>query len=467
MNNRDLANKIFQSALAAVNPEIIVKECARDINSSLRQESFKDIIVVGFGKAAYQMSVAIEEVIDTDRISAGIVVTKYGHAKKQGSEVMGQGSGDKYQSTVGATLRGYPPREHRAQNTELKKIKVYEAAHPIPDENGIKATEKIIELLKAADKETLVLCLISGGGSALLVSPIEEVNLGEKQLITDLLLKSGADIVELNAVRKHLSKVKGGRLAEIAYPAKIISIIISDVIGDKLDVIASGPTSADPSTFSDALRVIEKYNFFEKAPQSIINILKSGHAGTIPDTPKGDNQIFRSVQNMIVGSNQKAVEAAAKEGRDKGHETEVLSSALTGEAKEVAGWLAEKAKKALSQKHTGKLCLISGGETVVTVKGNGKGGRNMELALSFAIEIEGMDGITLLSAGTDGTDGPTDAAGAIVDGRTVIKAREMGLDPLDYLNNNDAYNFFKEIDSLIITGPTGTNVMDLQIILID
>jgi hydroxypyruvate reductase/glycerate 2-kinase len=387
-------------------------------------------------------------VIDTDRISAGIVVTKYGHAGRQGA-------GDTSQNT-----------DYRAQNTDLKKIKVYEAAHPIPDENGVKATEKINELLKAADKETLVLCLISGGGSALLVSPIDGVKLGEKQLITDLLLKSGADIEELNAVRKHISKVKGGRLAEIAYPAKVISIIISDVIGDKLDVIASGPTSADSSNFSDALRVIEKYNLFEKAPQSIIHTLNSGRSGKIPDTPKADDQIFRSVQNIIVGSNQKAVEAAAKEARDTGHETEVLSSALTGEAREVAGWLAEKAKEALSQKHMSRLCLISGGETVVTVKGRGKGGRNMELALSFAMAIEGMDGITLLSAGTDGTDGPTDAAGAIVDGRTVIKAREMGLDPADYLNNNDSYNFFKEMDSLIITGPTGTNVMDLQIILL-
>ena len=448
MNNRGIASNIFRSALAAVNPEIIVKECAKEISSSLKMEDFRNMLVVGFGKAAYQMSVAIEEVIDIDLISAGMVVTKYGHAGSQGP-------GDTSQNT-----------EYRAQNTDLKKIKVYEAAHPIPDENGIKATEKIIELLKAADKETLVLFLISGGGSALLVSPIDGVNLGEKQSITDLLLKSGADIEELNAVRKHISKVKGGRLAEIAYPAKMISIIISDVIGDKLDVIASGPTSADSSTFSDALSVIEKYNLFEKAPQSIINTLNSGHAGTIPDTPKADNQIFRSVQNIIVGSNQKAVEAAAKEARDEGHETEVLSSALTGEAREVAGWLAEKAKEALSQKHTGKLCLISGGETVVTVKGSGKGGRNMALALSFAMAIEGMDGITLLSAGTDGTDGPTDAAGAIVDGSTVIKAREMGLDPADYLNNNDSYNFFKEMDSLIITGPTGTNVMDLQIILI-
>jgi glycerate 2-kinase len=442
VKNREIANKIFRSALAAVNPELIVKECAKDISSSLRQNNFKDIIVVGFGKAAFQMAIAIEDVIGVDQITAGIVVTKYGHAKFQIAE-------------------------QRAKNKALKKIKVFEAGHPIPDENGIEATEQIIDLLNSAGKDTLVLCLISGGGSALLVSPIEGVSLGEKQLITDLLLKAGADIEELNAVRKHLSKVKGGRLAEVAYPAKTISIIISDVIGDKLDVIASGPTSADSSTFNDALRVIEKYNLFKKAPQSIINIFNRGNAGTIPETPKTDNEIFRSVQNIIVGSNKKAIDAAVNEAQSEGLKTEVLSYAVTGEAREVAKELVKKANRALSEDHNGMVCFISGGETVVTVKGEGKGGRNMELALSFAIEIEGIEGITLLSAGTDGTDGPTDAAGAVVDGDTIIKAREMGLDPLEYLNNNDSYNLFSKTDSLIVTGPTGTNVMDIQIILID
>lgn len=449
MNNRKIVNKIFRSAIAAVNPEIIVKEYAKGISASLRQENSKNIIVVGFGKAAYQMAIAIEKVVDVELITAGIIITNYGHT-------LSQESGCKSQST-----------EHRAQNTDLKKIKVFEADHPIPDDNGIKATEQIIELCKSAGKDTLVLCLISGGGSALFVSPIDGITLSEKQSVTDLLLRAGADIEELNSVRKHLSKVKGGRLAEIAHPAKIISIIISDVIGDKLDVIASGPTSADSSTFNDALRVIEKYNLSEKASESIMNILNNGNAGKIPDTPKADNQIFRSVQNIIIGSNKKALEAAAKEARHEGLEIEVLSSEVTGEAREVAKRLAEKAKKTMSIEHQSKVCLISGGETVVTVKGKGKGGRNTELALSFAIEIEGMEGITLLSAGTDGIDGPTDAAGAIVDGNTVIKAGEMGLNPADYLNNNDSYNFFKEIDSLIITGPTGTNVMDIQIIIIN
>ncbi len=434
MNNREIANNIFRSALEAVSPKVIVKECAKEINSSLKQENIRDIVVVGFGKAAYQMAIAIEVIIDVDLIRAGIIVTKYGHAE--------------------------------IQSSDLKKIKVFEAGHPIPDENGIKATEKITELLKSAGKETLVLCLISGGGSALLVSPIDGVSLSEKQSITDLLLRAGADIEELNAVRKHLSKVKGGRLAEIAYPAKLKSIIISDVIGDKLDVIASGPTSADSSTFSDALRVIEKYDLFEKAPQSIMNILKSGNDGKIPDTPEADNPIFESIQNIIVGSNQKAVEAAVKEARTIGLETEVLSSSVTGEAREAAKWLADKAKDALSSGDKGKLCFISGGETVVTVTGNGKGGRNTELALGFAMEVEGLKAVTMLSAGTDGTDGPTDAAGAIVDGDTIVKARQAGLDPEEYLHNNDSYNFFREVDSLVIIGPTGTNVMDLQIIII-
>ena len=442
MKNREIANKIFRSALAAVNPEIIVKECAKDISSSLRQNNFKDIIVVGFGKAAFQMAIAIEDVIGVDQITTGIVVTKYGHAKFQIAE-------------------------QRAKNKDLKKIKVFEAGHPIPDENGIEATEQIVDILNSAGKDTLVLCLISGGGSALLVSPIDGVTLGEKQSITDMLMKAGADIEELNAVRKHISKVKGGRLAEIAYPAKLISIIISDVIGDKLDVIASGPTSADSSTFKDALNVIEKFNLSGKAPESIMDIFQKGNAGIIPDTPNADNQIFSDVQNIIVGSNLKAVEAAAKEAQHQGLETEILSYELTGEARVVAGWLSDEVKKALSKEHDGKVCLISGGETVVIVNGKGKGGRNTELALSFAMDIEGMEGITLLSAGTDGTDGPTDAAGAVVDGNTVIKAMQMGLDPEAYLNNNDSYNFFKEIDSLIITGPTGTYVMDLQIILIN
>ncbi|MEN8264743.1 MAG: glycerate kinase [Nitrospirota bacterium] len=435
MDKKEIAGKIFREALRSVNPSFIVKGYTDKIHSYYSMKGFTKLIITGFGKAAYQMAQAAEEMFDNDQISGGIVVTKYGHAKSQ--------------------LSG-----------ELKKIKVLEAAHPVPDENGFKAAQKIIKLLKEADSNTLVLCLISGGGSALFVSPCEGVTLSEKQSITDLLLKAGADITELNSVRKHLSAVKGGRLAEIVYPAKIISLLISDVIGDKMDVIASGPTAPDSSTYQDALEVLKKFNLLDKAPGSVVDVLKKGAAGIIPDTPKQNNPIFHNIQNIIIGSNKKAIDAAYKEAEIFGLDTEIISAELTGEAKEAGKWLAKKALDERSNNSSRSKCLISGGETTVIVKGNGKGGRNTELALSFAMEIDGIEGITFLSAGTDGTDGPTDAAGAIVDGQTISKAKKLGLNPQEFLDNNDSYNFFRKTDSLLITGPTGTNVMDIQIAVI-
>jgi len=444
--------EIFFSALRAVDPFFIVKENADRIYPEIINGKFKRVILAGFGKASFQMAGAVEESIGSDLITDGVVITKYGHITK-----------DDARSTI----------------QDTGKIRVFEAGHPIPDENGLKATGEAVSLLKNADRGTLVLCLISGGGSALLVSPYTGITLNEKQIITGLLLKSGADITELNAVRKHISGVKGGRLAEIVYPAKVISLIISDVIGDKLDVIASGPTSADNSTFQDAIDVIHKYNLKEKTPVSILETLKKGREGLIPETPKKNNPVFKNVQNIIIGSNQTALNAAQGRAQALGFQTEILSSEISGEARDVGKWLAEKAIKCKgteaqrSKAQTclpagrGTKCLISGGETTVTVTGNGKGGRNTELALSFAREIQDIEGITLLSAGTDGTDGPTDAAGAIVDGSTIEKAKSLGLDPDEYLADNDSYNFFKKIDSLLITGPTGTNVMDVQIVLVE
>ncbi len=431
-----MIKKIFAAALCSVNPESLVKGYEDKILSYYALKNFRKLLVVGFGKASYQMAVALEESIDTELISGGIVVTKYGHSKKNHS-------------------------------SELKKIKVYEAAHPVPDEKGIMATEEIIKLLKSADKGTLVICLISGGGSALFVSPHEGITLQEKQLITDLLLKAGADITELNSLRKHLSKVKGGRLAEIAHPAEIISLMISDVIGDKLDVIASGPTAPDSSTYQDALDVVNNYGLAEKTPTSVMELFKRGVEGSVPDTPKKGNPVFENVQNLIVGSNQIAIEAARKKASELGFETQVLSTEVEGDVEGVAKWLAGKTREELSVSQDGKkTCLISGGEPTVIVKGKGKGGRNTELALRFAMEIEGVEGVTMLSAGTDGTDGPTDAAGAVVDGQTIGKAKALGINPQEYLDNNDSYNFFKKINSLVITGPTGTNVMDVHIVLI-
>ncbi|MDA8214660.1 MAG: glycerate kinase [Nitrospiraceae bacterium] len=430
-NLKELVAEIFYAALEAVDPYNAVKLYTDKIRSVYQNGSFKRLIVTGFGKAACSMSKAMEDNLG-DLIDTGILITKYGHSMSQES-----------------------------------MIRIYEAGHPVPDENGLRGTEEIIKILKNADKNTLVVCLVSGGGSALLVSPYEGISLDEKQKITQLLLKAGADINELNTVRKHISKVKGGRLAEIAYPAKMISLVLSDVIGDRLDVIASGPTAPDKTTYNHAIGVLEKYKLTEKAPESVINMLGNGAKGLIPETPKDDNPVFEKVENIIIGSNIKALEAAKTKAESLGFKPEIISSEITGEARDVGKWLADIARSKRSNSSNRLNCLISGGETTVTVKGNGMGGRNMELALAFAMEIECVEGITLLSAGTDGTDGPTDAAGAIVDGQTVKKAKTTGLNPEEYLNNNDSYNFFKKIDELLVTGPTGTNVMDIQIMVIE
>ncbi len=424
---KKLLKDIFYSALKAVDPYESVLRYKEKILSEYQKGGYRRLYIAGFGKGAYYMGKAIEEGFG-DLIEKGIVITKYGHSEKDA----------------------------------LKKIDVFEAGHPVPDENGLNATKKIIDLLNDADEKTLVVCLISGGGSALYISPLDDISLKEKQETTKLLLKSGATINELNAVRKHLSKVKGGRTAEIAYPAKVISLILSDVIGDNLDVIASGPTAPDETTYDDALSVIEKYGLTESISQKVLDLFRKGRNGVIPDTPKKDSIMFEKVENIIIGSNKKALEAASKKALEAGLQTEIESSEITGEARTVGKWLAKKAKAV-----KGSRCLISGGETTVTVKGGGIGGRNMELALAFAIASEGTDGITLLSAGTDGTDGPTDAAGAIVDGQTTLKAKGQGLDPEDFLMNNDSYSFFKKTRDLFITGPTGTNVMDIQIVIIE
>jgi glycerate 2-kinase len=340
----------------------------------------------------------------------------------------------------------------------------------LPDENGLRATREVVQLLKSVDDRTLVLCLISGGGSALLVSPYDGITLEEKQKTTDLLLRAGADIFELNTVRKHISDVKGGRLAQTAYLAGILSLILSDVINDRLDVIASGPTAPDKTTYFDAVKTIEKYRLEEEIPENVMDLLNRGVQGLIPETPKEDNPVLQQVHHTIIGSNKMAINAAKKEAEALGYKATILSTKIQGEARNAARYLAKKAIETLHATQIAdheKLCLISGGETTVSVRGIGTGGRNMETALVFAREIEGMSGITFLSAGTDGTDGPTDAAGAIVDGQTVVKARRMGINPERDLENNDSYHFFKSIDELFITGPTGTNVMDLQIILLD
>jgi hydroxypyruvate reductase/glycerate 2-kinase len=434
-NDREITKGIFFSALRAVDPYSAVERHISHILSTYQNGGFNRLFIVGFGKAAFLMTKAVCDKV-SNLITGGVVITKYGHALD----------------------RNLHPN-----------IELHEAGHPIPDNNGLAATKNAVSLLKLADERTLVLCLISGGGSALLSAPKGAVSFDDKQRATELLLKAGASINELNTVRKHISEIKGGRLAEYAYPAKVVSLILSDVIGDELDVIASGPTTPDSTTYRMALDVVEKYRLAEKLPEAVLDILKDGVEGMVADTPKEGNQIFEGVENIIIGSNRKAALAAMEKAKELGFNATILSTEIQGEAIDAARWLAKKAietKRLLEDKDGKKICLISGGETTVTVKGKGKGGRNTELALVFALEVTGREGITFLSAGTDGTDGPTDAAGAIVSGETIQKAESLNLDPESYLANNDSYTFFSKTGELFITGPTGTNVMDLQIILI-
>lgn len=443
MDPRKDVQEIFSASLDAVDPFHLVTENAGKISSVIDGGEVKGVSLVAFGKAAYPMYRSAEASLDPGLISEAIVITKYGHV----------------------LLRGSTDREQR-----FGAETVFEAGHPLPDDNGIRGTKRVIDALRKAGRDTLVVCLISGGGSALLVSPLNGITLPEKQAITSLLLKSGADVHEINTVRKHISEVKGGRLAEIAFPSPVLSFMISDVIGDTMDVIASGPTVPDSSTYENAVGVIKKYGLLDSIPGNVRTVLIRGQKGEIPDTPKQGSVVFQNVQNLVVGNNRKALDAAAVKASSMGYRTEILSSSVAGEAREVGRTLADMARERSASRRVSKgapVCYISGGETTVTVTGSGTGGRNTELALSFAIEAENLKGVTLLSAGTDGTDGPTDAAGAIADGSSVEKARGMGCDPGKHLADNDSYHFFSRIDSLIRTGPTGTNVMDVQIMVVE
>lgn len=430
---RQTAADIFNAALKAVDPCQLVCAHGECISSAYLKNSCNKLHVASFGKAAFAMTRALVESPVLDIVTHGIVITKYGHA----------------------------------QGVLPEKIDVFEAGHPVPDAAGVSATGRMMEVLRSTDPQTLVLCLISGGASALLVAPCDGVTLSDKQQVTQLLLRAGADIHELNTVRKHISAIKGGRLAAMAGPSPVLSLILSDVIGDPLDVIASGPTSPDETTFSDALNVIEKYHLSDKIPAAVAKVLNDGAKQKIAETPKKDDPAFQRVENLIIGSNKTALQAAAGRAAQAGFETTILSSEIQGEARDAARRLAQKAIDWKKRKADGqKICLISGGETTVTVHGDGAGGRNTEMALAFAAEIAGEEGITFLSAGTDGTDGPTDAAGAIVDGSTIDHAGEKGLSAAVYLKNNDSYTFFKNTGELLMTGSTGTNVMDIQIILL-
>jgi glycerate 2-kinase len=435
---RQDARKIFEAALEAADPRVLIPAHLR-VNGQILHAgqavydltNYKNLYVVGAGKATAKMALAVEQLLG-ERISAGSVIVKRGHT------------------------------------AALRKLEVIEAGHPIPDQAGVSATETIVDLLRRARESDLILCLISGGASALLTSPSAGLSLEDKQQTTQALLSCGAKIQEVNAIRKHISKVKGGRLVELAYPATVVSLMLSDVIGDPVDTIGSGPTAPDSSTFADCLSIIERYGVSEMIPATVRRLLQKGVVGEAAETPKSGDPIFNKVQNLIVGNNQSALWAAKERAEVLGYHALTLSSSVEGEAKLVAVDHVAIAKDILAghgRVHR-PACIISGGETTVTIEGDGFGGRNQEFALAAAVEIDGMEGVVVLSGGTDGTDGMTDAAGAIVDGTTLQRARAKGLDARDHLRRNDSYPLLSTVGDLLLTGPTLTNVMDLQVVLV-
>jgi hydroxypyruvate reductase len=344
-----------------------------------------------------------------------------------------------------------------------RKVELVEAGHPIPDFRGVAGTNRIFNILKQTNQETLVICLISGGGSALMVAPVEGVALYDLQVLTGELLACGASINEINTLRKHLDQAKGGNLARLAAPAQVISLILSDVVSDPLDIIASGPTVPDPTTFYDALQILEKYKLVEKVPRSIYEQLLQGIKGSRPENPKESDPIFQKINNSIIASNQQAAQAALNQASAEGLNPMLLTSYLEGEARQAGRFVAAVAKQILKdgQPVPRPACIILGGETTVTLTGKGKGGRNQELALGAVCDLADLPNVVLVSLATDGGDGPTNAAGAVVTGETLSRAQEANLSPLTFLASNDAYSFFSYLDDLIIIGPTNTNVNDL------
>ena len=439
---RVAANELQRAALAAVDPEAAVHRHVHREGDALfvanRRYDLRDhrrVFVLGGGKAVMPMTTAITDLLG-EHLTQGVAVTKYGHGKITN-----------YTSQI---------TNHKSPISGLQSqisIELIEAGHPVPDENSVRGAQALADLACQATAHDLIICLISGGGSALLTLPAPGLHLADLQVMFDGLLRSGATINELNTVRKHWSRIKGGQLARLAAPATLVTLVLSDVVGDPLEVIASGPTVPDPTTAADARAVLERYGI--------------AHDFEFQETPKPGDPAFERAQCIIVGSNRQAALAAVERARQLGFNTLLLSTYVEGEAREVAKVAAALAKgvRAHGDPLPPPACLVWGGETTVTIRGEGKGGRNQELALAAALQLSGWPGVLVMALATDGTDGPTDAAGAVATGDTVARARALGLDPLAALAANDSYPFFDALADLIRTGPTGTNVNDLLFIL--
>ena len=442
--------QIFNSAVDRVNPEKILKTSLSITGDILKIKTpqkekdfdlskFKRIWVTGAGKATASMAKGLESVLGS-RIEKGIIAVKYGHTE------------------------------------QLSRIDLIETGHPVPDANSVRGAREIAALAEKADSDTLMINLISGGGSAILCLPYSDDNfqltLEEKQATTRLLLECGASIKDINCISKHISGIKGGRLARLMYPAACINLILSDVVGDRLDTIASGLTVEDETTYADAYSYFEKYGLLDRIPPNVKNLIISGKKGETAETPKNGDAAFTKIENILIGTNHTALLAAEEKARSLGYNPLILSSGITGEAREIAKFFSALARDTSLYGHpvVKPGCIIAGGETTVTLKGSGKGGRNQEMALSFLNEMAGnpdaYKGIYFLSAGTDGNDGPTDAAGAFASLEILESGKEKGLSPALYIAQSDSYNYFKSAGGLLTTGPTNTNVCDVQLILI-
>jgi hydroxypyruvate reductase len=446
--------RILAAALGAVDPAAAVQRHLHRDGDMLRAgeqvydlRAYERVFVVGTGKAGAPMARAAAELLG-DRLAGGVVVVKgYTQTQRQGN----------------TEIEDTPTSHFVSLSPGLR---ICEAGHPIPDERGVAGARRIAQLLEQATERDLVLALISGGGSALLTLPAEGIELAELQSLTNILLRCGANINEINTLRKHLDQVKGGGLARLAHPASIITLVLSDVVGNPLDVIGSGPTVPDTSSFADAYAVLERYNVVADAPAPIVERLRRGMAGTIAETLKPGDPRFARVHNLIVGSNLQAAEAALAAARAAGFHTLLLTTYLQAEAREAGRMLAAIARELAGSGHPlpRPACIIAGGETTVTLHGSGRGGRNQELALAAVVDMAGLPDLALVALATDGGDGPTDAAGAIVTGTTLDRARALGRDPAAHLARNDAYPFFDALGDLLKPGPTETNVNDLAFV---
>jgi glycerate 2-kinase len=427
---REAAAAIWRAALAAGDVAPLIRRHLRVDGRILKAgplhldlDRVRRILVLGVGKAGAAMAASAETVLG-GRVSGGFVVVKDGYRV--------------------ATAR----------------VEVVEAGHPVPDARGVAASARVLELATSATADDIVLFLVSGGGSALTPAPAPPVTLEEKQALTRLLLAAGATINELNAARKHLSRFKGGLLARAAAPATVLTLALSDVIGDPLDVIASGPTAPDPTTYADALAVLDRRGVLEGAPRAIVERLRAGAGGALAETPKPGDPVFARVTNLVIGNNALVADAAAAEAERRGYRPHVLTRALQGEARDTARDLVARARALPAP-----AALIAGGETTVTVRGRGRGGRCQEFALAAALALEAGESLVVLAAGTDGTDGPTDAAGGVVDAATLARGRAAGADAARALADNDAHAFLSAAGACIVSGPTNTNLLDLYLIL--